>query len=63
MKKLLLIASALLAFSFFGCEQPSNSTTPDTGKSDVVTPTPEPTPEPIDDLEISLAKDNWGLGI
>lgn len=36
MKKLLLIASALLAFSFFGCEQPSNSTTSDTGKSDVV---------------------------
>jgi len=36
MKKLLLIASALLAFTFFGCEQPSNSTTPDTGKSDVV---------------------------
>ena len=33
MKKLLLIASALLAFSFFGCTQPSN---PDTGKSDVV---------------------------
>lgn len=26
MKKLLLIASALLAFTFFGCEQPSNST-------------------------------------
>ena len=39
MKKLLLIASALLAFSFFGCNQPS---TPDTGKSDAVTP-----PEPI----------------
>ncbi len=36
MKKLLLIASALLAFSFFGCEQPSNPSTPDTGKSDVV---------------------------
>ena len=36
MKKLLLIASALLAFSFFGCDQPSNSTTPDTGKSDIV---------------------------
>ena len=34
MKKLLLIASALLAFSFFGCTQPSN---PDTGNSDVVT--------------------------
>ena len=33
MKKLLLIASALLAFGFFGCTQPSN---PDTGKSDVV---------------------------
>ena len=32
MKKLLLIASALLAFTFFGCEQPSNP-----GKSDVVT--------------------------
>ena len=36
MKKLLLIASALLAFTFFGCEQPSNPSTPDTGKSDVV---------------------------
>ena len=34
MKKLLLIASALLAFSFFGCTQ---STNPDTGNSDVVT--------------------------
>ena len=34
MKKILLIASALLAFSFFGCTQPSN---PDTGNSDVVT--------------------------
>ena len=33
MKKLLLIASALLAFSFFGC---TPSTNPDTGKSDVV---------------------------
>ena len=33
MKKLLLIASALLAFSFFGCTPPSN---PDTSKSDVV---------------------------
>ena len=39
MKKLLLIASALLAFSFFGCTQPSN---PDTGNSDVSTPAPEP---------------------
>ena len=55
MKKLLLIASALLAFSFFGCEQPSNSTTPDTGKSDVVVDSGDdttgdeetPTPEPI----------------
>jgi hypothetical protein len=27
MKKLLLIASALLAFSFFGCDQPSNPST------------------------------------
>ena len=36
MKKLLLIASALLAFTFFGCEQPSNPSTSDTGKSDVV---------------------------
>lgn len=36
MKKLLLIASALLAFSFFGCNQPSNPSTPDTGKSDVI---------------------------
>jgi len=35
MKKLLLIASALLAFSFFGCTQ---STNPDTGKSDSITP-------------------------
>ena len=33
MKKLLLIASALLAFTFFGC---TPSTNPDTGKSDVV---------------------------
>ncbi len=32
MKKLLLIASALLAFTFFGCDQPSNP-----GKSGVVT--------------------------
>ena len=53
MKKLLLIASALLAFSFFGCTQPSN---PDTGKSDVVPP------EPIDDLEISLDVATWGWG-
>ena len=67
MKKLLLIASALLAFSFFGCTPTTN---PDTGKSDVVTSTPDdstggeetPTPEPIDDLEISLAKANWGWG-
>ena len=36
MKKLLLIASALLAFTFFGCDQPSNPSSPDTGKSDVV---------------------------
>ena len=36
MKKLLLIASALLAFSFFGCNQPSNPSSPDTGKSDVI---------------------------
>ena len=35
MKKLLLIASALLAFTFFGCEQPSNS---DTGSSDSIKP-------------------------
>ena len=41
MKKLLLIASALLAFTFFGCEQPSNPSSPDTGNSDVVTPTPD----------------------
>jgi len=33
MKKLLLIASALLAFSFFGCTQ---STNPDAGKSDAI---------------------------
>ena len=33
MKKLLLIASALLAFSFFGCTPTTN---PDTGKSDVI---------------------------
>lgn len=33
MKKLLLIASALLAFSFFGC---TPSTNPDTGKSDAI---------------------------
>ena len=39
MKKLLLIASALLAFSFFGCTQSTNL---DTGKSDVSTPAPEP---------------------
>ena len=39
MKKLLLIASALLAFGFFGCTQPSN---PDTGKSDAATPATEP---------------------
>ena len=58
MKKLLLIASALLAFSFFGCNQPSNPSSPDTGNSNIVTPKPEP----IDDLEISLAKDNWGWG-
>ena len=32
-KKLILIANALLAFSFFGCEQTSNS---DTESSDVV---------------------------
>ena len=38
MKKLLLIASALLAFTFFGC---TPSTNPDTGKSDVVTSTPD----------------------
>ena len=51
MKKLLLIASALLAFTFFGCNQPGNpsSQTPDQSQS-------------IDDLEISLAKDNWGWG-
>ena len=55
MKKLLLIASALLAFSFFGCTPTTN---PDTGKSDVSTPAPEP----IDDLEISLDKANWGWG-
>ena len=36
MKKLLLIASALLAFSFFGC-------TPSTGKSDAATPDAKPT--------------------
>ena len=36
MKKLLLIASALLAFTFFGCDLPSNPSSPDTGKSDVV---------------------------
>ena len=62
MKKLLLIASALLAFSFFGCEQPSNSSTSDTGKSDVVDKLPDdstggdettggeetPTPEPTE---------------
>ena len=36
MKKLLLIASALLAFSFFGC-------TPSTGKSDAATPEAKPT--------------------
>ena len=41
MKKLLLIASALLAFTFFGCEQPNNPSSPDTGKSDLVTPTPD----------------------
>lgn len=35
MKKLLLIASALFAFTFFGCEQPSNS---DTGSSDAIKP-------------------------
>ncbi len=34
MKKIILIASALLAFSFFGCNQPSSRL--DTGKSDVV---------------------------
>ena len=28
MKKLLLIASALLAFSFFGCNQPGNPSNP-----------------------------------
>lgn len=37
MKKLLLIASALLAFSFFGCTQSNNS-----GSSDAVPPAPEP---------------------
>ena len=36
MKKLLLIASALLAFSFFGCNQPGSPSSPDTGKSDVI---------------------------
>ena len=40
MKKLLLIASALLAFSFFGC---TPSTNPDTGKSDAATPEAKPT--------------------
>ena len=35
MKKLLLIASALLAFSFFGC---TPSTNPDTSKSDSIKP-------------------------
>jgi hypothetical protein len=43
MKKLLLIASALLAFTFFGCDQPSNPSSPDTGKSDVATPEAKPT--------------------
>ncbi|MBO5483537.1 MAG: hypothetical protein J5978_09460 [Spirochaetaceae bacterium] len=38
MKKLLLIASALLAFSFFGCTQSNNS-----GSSEPVPPAPEPT--------------------
>ena len=40
MKKLLLIASALLAFTFFGC---TPSTNPDTGKSDAATPEAKPT--------------------
>mgnify|MGYP003303615269 CR=1 FL=1 len=38
MKKLLLIASALLAFSFFGCTQSNNS-----GSSEPVPPAPEST--------------------
>ena len=41
MKKLLLIASALLAFSFFGCTPSTNPSTPDTGKSDVVDQLPD----------------------
>ena len=41
MKKLLLIASALLAFSFFGCSNPSNS-------KDNSDPTPPSNPEPTE---------------
>ena len=41
MKKLLLIASALLAFSFFGCSNPSNS-------KDNSDPTPPKNPEPTE---------------
>ena len=41
MKKLLLIASALLAFTFFGCSNPSNS-------KDNSDPTPPKNPEPTE---------------
>ena len=58
MKKLLLIASALLAFTFFGCNQPGNPSAPST---------PSSTSEPIvvvdeqgKTLSFTCVVQNWG---